>query len=161
MDKKIKDFFAWSNLFDYMVTRQLSHIRGNWELTWDHEEKQYEPEENSYAEMINNFIIEISNLKPPAKYHNNEDRLAEYCKKNLNWDIKKVGNHWVGSDYASILEQGGFNDIDEYNLCLAACGRIKAALERGQMHFDDMEESHRKMLADVIAIILFHRENNA
>lgn len=161
MDERIKEFFGWSDLFDYMVTRQLSHIKANWELTWDHAEKKYEHEENSYAEIINKLVLEISNLDPPAKYHDNEDRLAEYCKESLNWDIKKIGGRWVGSDYASILEQGGFKDNDEYNLCLAACGRVKAALDRGQIHFDDMEEVHRKMLADVIAIILYHRENNA
>lgn len=157
MDERIKEFFSWSDLFDYMVTRQLSHIRGNWELTWDHAEEMYEPEEDSYAEMINDLVIELSNLNPPLKYHDNEDRLAEYCKESLNWDIKKVGRRWVGSEYASILEQGGFRDVDGKNLCLAACGRVKAALDRGQLHFDDMEESHRKMLADVVAIILYHR----
>lgn len=157
MDERIKEFFDWSDLFDYMVTRQLSHIRGNWELTWDHAEDQYEPEEKSYAEIINGLVVELSKLDPPLKYHENEDRLAEYCKSSLNWDIKKIGNRWVGSDYAVVLEQGGFKDCDQTNLCLAACGRVKAALDRGQHHFDDMEEFHRKMLADVMAIILYHR----
>lgn len=161
MDKRFKDFFSWSDLFDHMVTRQLWHIRGNWELTWDHEKEQYEPEENSYAEMINNLVIELSNLNPPSKYHDNEDRLAEYCQQSLHWDIKKVGNRWIGSDYASIIEQGAFDDIDQEDLCLAVCGRVKAALDHGQMHFDDMEDFHRKMFADLIAIILYHRENNA
>jgi hypothetical protein len=142
-----------------MVTRQLSHIRGNWELTWDHDEEKYEPEEESYAEIINDLIIELSELDPPLKYHDNEDRLAEYCKSTLKWNINKVGNRWVGSDYASVLEQGGFNDLDQKNLCLAACGRVKAALNRGQEHFDDMEEFHRKMLANVLAIILYHRSH--
>lgn len=159
MDERIKDFFSWSDLFDYMVTRQLSHIKGNWELTWDHAEKEYEPEEDSYAEKINELVEELSKLDPPSRYHDNEDRLAEYCKESLNWNIKKVGGRWVGSDYASILEQGGFKDIDETNLCIAACGRVKAALDRGQMHFDDMEEFHRKMLSDVVAIILYHRSD--
>jgi len=88
-----------------------------------------------------------------------EDRLAEFCKTTLRWDIKKNGNHWVGHDYAFILEQGAFHDVNERNLLLAVSGRVKAALDRGQMHFDDMEVSHRKMLADVIAIFLFHRDN--
>ena len=113
MDSRFKEFFGWSNLFDYMVTRQLSHVRGNWELTWDHENKQYEPEEESYAELINELVLELSGLDPPEKYHDNEDRLAEYCKDSLDWDIKKVGNRWVGSSYASILEQGGFKDWNQ------------------------------------------------
>ena len=161
MDQKVIDFFKWSGSLDRMVTRQLSHVRANWELTWDHEEEKYEPEEDSYAEMINELVVELSKLTPPQKYHDNEDCLAEYCKQGLNWNITKVGNRWVGSEYVVILEQGGFRDINEKNLCLAASGRVKAAIDHGQLHFDDMEESHRKILADVIAIILYHRENNA
>ena len=26
-------FFGWSDLLDYMVNRELSHIRANWEMT--------------------------------------------------------------------------------------------------------------------------------
>jgi hypothetical protein len=158
MNERVVEFFKWSDLFDHMVTRQLSHIRSNWELTWNHDEEKYEPEEDSYAQMINDLVVELSKQNPPKKYHDNEDRLAEYCKANLGWDINKVGNRWTGDDYASILEQGAFNDIDEQNLCLAASGRVKAALDRGQVHFDDMEEFHRRMLADVLAIILYHRD---
>jgi hypothetical protein len=159
MNTKIKEFFEWSDLFDYMVTRQLSHIRENWELTWDNDEKRYKPEEESYAEIINALVGEISSLEPPEIYHDNEDCLAEYCRESLGWNIEKVGSRWVGSDYISILEQGGFYDIDEKNLILAACGRVKAAIDRGQLHFDEMEEFHRKMLANVLAIILYHRDN--
>jgi len=155
--EQIKTFFEWSDLFDYLVTRQLSHIRINWELTWDHDEKNYEPEEDSYAGDINNLIIELSKINPPAKYHDNEDRLAEYCISRLGWDIKKIKGRWVGSDYASVLEQGGFDDIDQNNLLKAACGRVKAALEREQLHFDDMEKFHQMMLANVLAVILYHR----
>ncbi len=69
MDERIQEFFSWSSLFDYMLTRQLSHIRGNWELTWAHTEEQYEPEENSYAEIVNDLVIELSKLDLPIKYH--------------------------------------------------------------------------------------------
>ena len=161
MNERIKEFFGRSNIFDEMVTLQLSHIRGNWELTWNDSEKKYEPEENSYAELVNELAIDLANLEPPLKYHDNEDRLAEYCKFSLNWKIQKIGNRWEGSDYVSILEQGGFNDYNQENLCLAACGRVKAALKRGQLNFDDMEESHRKILANVMAIALYHRGINA
>ncbi|WP_346836588.1 hypothetical protein [Microbulbifer sp. SAOS-129_SWC] len=157
MNQKIKDFFSCSELFDYMKCRQLSHIRGNWELTWSHAEEIYEPEDDSYADLVNKLIDQLCLLDPPIKYHDHEDRLAEFCRERLNWDIKKVGNRWIGSEYRSILEQGGFDDEEEADLCLAACGRVKAALERDQLHFDDMESSHRAILSDVIAIILYHR----
>ncbi|MCK4551141.1 MAG: hypothetical protein KAT91_04255 [Candidatus Aenigmarchaeota archaeon] len=159
MNEKIIDFFQWSDSFDYLVIKQLSHIKSNWELMWNHDEKKYEPEENSFAKMINDLVVELSKLSPPNNYHDNEDRLVEFCKDNLDWNIEKKGNRWICVDYTSILEQGAFDDIDELNLLLAANGRVKAALDRGQMHFDDMEKSHRKMLADVLAIILYHRNN--
>lgn len=152
-----KKFFEQSDLLDRLALRQLSHIKGNWELIWDDEDRKYEPEEDSYAEKVNQLIEELGRVDPPKKYHENEDCLAEYVIANLNWKIKKVNSRWVGEDYAAILEQGGFNDIDEQNLILAAAGRIMAAVDRGQHHFDDMEQSHQKMLSEAIAIILYHR----
>ena len=152
-----KEFFSNSDLLDYLVLRPLSHIKGNWELTWDGDRQEYEPEEDSYAVLLNQLIEELCCVNPPSRYHDNEDRLAEYVRANLNWDIKKVGRRWVGEDYAAILEQGDFDDIDEENLILAVAGRIKAAIDRDQLHFDDMEQSHQKMLADVLAIIFYHR----
>ena len=63
----------------------------------------------------------------------------------------------MGLDYAAIIEQGGFGDDGESELCLAACGRIVAALERGQIHFDEMEVGHQRMLSNVLAVIIYHR----
>ena len=131
-------FFYNSDDLDRMVLRPLSHIRPNWELTWDNNTKEYAIEENSYAEQLNKLIDEIEKSNTPAKYHDNEDILAEYVKSNLNWGVKKVNNRWVGGEYSSILEQGGFSDTDEVNLILAASGRMRAAIKFGQLHFDDM-----------------------
>ncbi len=64
-----------------------------------------------------------------------------------------------GDSYTVILEQGGFDDEDQQNLILAAAGRIIAAINYNQLHFDDMEKGHRNMLAEVLAIILYHRYN--
>jgi hypothetical protein len=142
---------------DREVLRPLSHIHANWELTWDDATQQYREEENSYARKLNELIEELENATPPAKYHDSEDRLAEYVLKHLNWKIKKAGNRWIGADYAAIIEQGGFHDIDEKELVLAAAGRIHSAIGFGQSHYDDMEESHRRMLAAVMSVILYHR----
>ncbi len=152
-----KEFFRNSDLLDQLVLRQLSHIKGNWELTWDEEKQGYIPEENSYADLLNKLIEEMGQVDPPAKYHDNEDCLAEHVKSNCNWDIKKVNGRWIRADYPSILEQGAFDDIDKNNLIFAAVGRIKVAIKQKQFHFDDMEQSHQRMLADVLAIILYHR----
>ena len=152
-----KVFFRNSALLDYLVLRQLSHIKGNWELIWDDDKQVYEPEEESYAELLNQLIEKLCSVNPPPGYHENEDCLAEYVRSNLDWDLRKIGGRWVGEDYAAILEQGVSDNINEESLILAAAGRIKAAIDHNQLHFDDMEQSHRKILADVLSIILYHR----
>jgi len=151
------DFFKRSDCLDYTVLRQLSHILPNWELSWDFENNKFEIEEDSYAEKLNDLINELDKIKPSRRYHNNEDFLAEYVQRTLNWGIEKVGNRWINEDYHGILEQGGFGDRDEENLVKAAAGRIHLAKKKGQNHFDEMEEGHQKMLAYVLAIILYHR----
>ncbi len=151
------NFFYNSNDLDVMVLRPLSHINGNWELTWDNTTKLCEIEEGSFAEQLNNLMEEIEQTLPPTKYHDNEDILVEYVRTHLNWEVSKVNNRWVGNDYESMLEQGGFSDVDEKNLILAAAGRLRTAINHGQLHFDDMEEGHKKMFAAVLSIILYHR----
>jgi hypothetical protein len=150
-------FFANSSYLSHEVLRPLSHIRGCWELTWDSEEEKYAEEESSYAALLNMLLEELTNASPPTCYHDNEDCLAEYVVKHLHWRIHKVRNRWVGEDYESILEQGAFHDLNEQDLILAAAGRIRAALKRGQKHFDLMESSHRRMLAAVLSIVLYRR----
>lgn len=157
MSKCVIEFFQQSDCFDRMVTKQLSHIKPNWELTWNRENKGYEPEVDSFAKVSNNFIIELSKITPPKKYHDNEDILAEYCKSKLGWGIEKKGKRWIGADYSLILEQGAFEDVNQEELLFAISGRIKAALHRGQKHFDDMEETHQIILADIITIFIYHR----
>src|SRR5574341_434094 len=127
----MRSFFVHSDLIDYEVLRPLSHISANWELTWDASTKNYREEEDSYAKLLNQLIEEIESTTPPVKYHDNEDRLAEYTKKHLNWNIRKEGSCWVGEDYNAIIEQGGFHDLNEKELILAAAGRIYAARVRG------------------------------
>lgn len=154
---KLKNFFYNSNILDYLALRPLSHINENWELIWNNEKNKYEDEENSYADKLNKLIDEISLINPPKKYHINEDCLAIYVKDNLNWNIYKFNGRWIGEDYISIMQQGGFHDVKLCNLKMAATGRVKAAIERGQLHFDKMEQSHQKILAGVISIILYHQ----
>jgi len=139
------------------VLRPLSHIMAYWELTWDPAKGKYSEEECSYASLLNQLIDEIDTTAPPAKYHDNEDRLAEHVIEHLKWPITKAGNRWIGGDYVSIIEQGGFHDLNEMDLIVAVAGRIQAAIDRGQLHYDDMEEGHRIMLGAVLSIILYHR----
>lgn len=162
---RIRDFFADSDWVDHEVLRPLSHIRANWELEWDPETKRYKHEDDSYGALLNVLIDELDSCAPPKHYHDNEDCLGEYVKNKLNWGIRKRGIKWVSGDgsvlgpgdYLALLEQGGFGEAGEQNLVLAAAGRIKAAIDRGQKHFDQMERSHQYILAGVLAAVLYHR----
>ncbi len=153
----MSDFFDDSDCLDSLVLRPLSHIKPNWELTWDQDNWEYHSEEDSFVTELNNLLREILRTVPPARYHDNEDVLAEYVIKRLNWKIRKEGQRWVGQDYRAILEQGGFDDEDERNLVLAAAGRMRTAMRLGQNHFDEMEKGHQQIFAWVLAIILYHR----
>lgn len=142
------------------VLKPLWVARGNWDLSWDNKTKRYVVEEDSFGNEINALITELEKVNPPDKYHDNEDVLARYVEEKLNWGIEKIGKRWTGSDYKAILEQGGFGDIDEQNLVLAASGRIRASIKYGQKHFDKMENGHMIILSNILSIILFHRYCN-
>ena len=165
MNRQIQDFFSCSELVDYEVLRALSHIRPNWELTWSLNNEIYESEDDSFASLFNKLIEELATSTPPSRYHDNENALAEYVQQHLNWGIHRQGNIWINrdgkrlapDDYITTLAQGAFHDVDEQELIAAAAGRIQAALDRGQNHFDDVEESHRRIIAGVLYSILYHR----
>lgn len=162
----IRKFFEPSSFIEHEVLRPLSHIRANWDLCIDAESGRYLEEENSFAALFNALIDELVVTQPPLRYHDNEDRLGEYVQRHLNWKIKKSGRAWINqagsrlqpSDYLALLEQGTFNNEGINNLVLAAAGRVHAAIQNGQMHFDEMERSHQIILAGVLSAILYRRE---
>ncbi|HDS1810215.1 hypothetical protein [Pseudomonas putida] len=143
MDIRIRDFFAQSDMLDYAVLRPLSHLNLCWELIWDGE--GYVDEEYTFSGILIRLIDRMASVTPPKKYHDNEDILAESVIASLKWKIEKVGNRWVGADYASILEQGS----------LATAGRVAAAIKHGQHRFDDMEDGHQTILAAALSILVF------
>ena len=59
-----------------------------------------------------------------------------------------------------MIEQGGFKTGGDHDLVDAAAGRIRAAINHGQKHFDDMERGHQVIFAGVLAAILYHRESH-
>jgi len=156
----MRTFFEWSEYLDEDVTKQLRHIKQDWELMWDDENKQYIEEEYSFAEDLNKLFKELENIVPPKNYHEFEDNIAKYQIEFGKSRAKKKGKKWDVVDYASFIEQGAFHDINEYNLKKSAAGRIRGAITRKQNHYDEMEISHRIMLGDILAIILYHSENN-
>ncbi len=162
----VKQFFEASDFVDHEVLRPLSHIRFNWELIVDPTTGRYFNEKDSFAWLFNHLIDELASATLPARYHDSEDRLGEHVKKSLNWDIRKQRGIWVNAegkrlhptDYLAMLEQGGFKTDGDSDLVEAATERIRAAIARGQNHFDDMERSHQVILAGVLAAILYHRD---
>jgi len=159
-EQELINFVKHSELFDYMVTRPLDHILPNWELTWDDDTDRFIPEKDSFAEKVNEMLDELVAMPIPDKYHDNEDILAEYVQKHHNWNIFKVKGRWISCDYREILNQGSFGDADQKNLLAAAKGRIAAAIQHGQTKFDDMEYGHQRILAMVLASILYQRSND-
>lgn len=158
--EKVRDFFANCESLDYLVLRPLDHIASNWDLRWDFADEKYIQEDDSFAQLLNVLIEEMASTTPPIRYHDNEDRLAEFVRDGpLKWPINKVKNRWIGMDYQPILQAGAFDDIDQSNLVSAATGRVWAAITRQQIHFDDMEESHQRMLGAVISIVVYQRSS--
>lgn len=157
--EEVRAFFAWSDLLDHDVTRPLAHAKGAWELTWDDEAGRYEHEEDSFARYVNAMIDDIADTAISQRYHDNEDVVANYVASKPGSKLVKIGGRWIGAEYGWILEQGGFDDIDQGELLTAAVGRVAAAIDRGQTHYDQMEQGHRLMLGDVLTIILYHRSN--
>ncbi|MBB4402945.1 MULTISPECIES: hypothetical protein [Rhizobium/Agrobacterium group] len=156
--EQVRNFFARSDLLDRMTLRPLSHITTSWECAWNRETDQYEPEVDSFAADLNAVIDLVATCERPARYHDHEDTLAERTLRELKWPIQKKGAQWHGADYQAVLEQGAFGDVGQQDLIAAAAGRVHAAMDFGQLHFDDMEERHLNMLAALITIIIFHRD---
>lgn len=163
---QVRQFFTASDFMEHELLRPLDHIRPNWELVIDPETGRYYDGEDSFAWLFNQLIDELELAKPPTRYHDSEDSLGEHVRKSLNWGIRKQGGNWVNAngarlhptDYLAMLEQGGFKTDGDSDLIEAVAGRIKAAIDRGQTHFDDVERSHQVVLAGVVGAILYHRE---
>lgn len=150
-------FFSDSSYLETDTVRHLRHMDSTYELIWDSGKRQYQEDDNIFAQLLNSLIKEIGATKPAKRYHRREDIVASYVVTRLRWAISKKEKYWVGAEYDSILEQGGFDDIDERNLVLAAAGRVMTARDHGQNHYDHMEESHRRMLGTILRVILYHR----
>lgn len=158
-------FLKPSDFLEHDVFRPLSHIWPNWDPFIDSNTGRYVVEEGSCVGLFNELIDELATTEPPVRYHDSEDRLAEYVRDHTDWKVQKRGSVWVDKDgaqlskksYLSLLERGGFKFDRESDLVVAAAGRIKAAIRYGQLHYDDMELSHQVILAGVLTNILYHR----
>lgn len=153
--EKVRLFFSRSDSLDYLALRPLSHIAANWEATWDG--NSYRPEVDSFAADLNVVIEAIAQSPRPKEYHDHEDNIIRKLQ-NIGWPIQKKGKLWITKDYQHLLEQGAFDDKDQFNLISSAAGRTHAALDRAnQQHFDEMDDRHQWMISGIISIIIYHR----
>ncbi|MER8445211.1 hypothetical protein NKH52_18670 [Mesorhizobium sp. M1066] len=152
--EQIRDFFARSPFVPGMVLRRLSHIKHNWEVGWDPHSGRYLPEPFSLAADLNEVIDQIAATTPPGRYHDHEDIIVG-CVSSI-FSAEKQGGRWRGDDYGFLLEQGLMMSGRLDDLILAATGRVYAAINSGQKHFDDVEHGHLRMLSDILATIVFY-----
>ncbi|WP_060477693.1 MULTISPECIES: hypothetical protein [Pseudomonas] len=154
MNLDVKNFFHLCHSLDELVLRPLSHLDQSWELL--RSPTGYVVEKGHLSEKLIELIDILATTTPPLKYHDNEDRLAEYLISKGS-KIRKEGRFWIGADYEFVLQQASLaHTINHTELVHAASGRVIAALNYGQRNFDDMEEGHKKMLASILTILIFN-----
>lgn len=154
MNLEVKVFFDRSDYLDQMVLRPLSHLDMEWELM--HGPDGYVVEEGNLSAHLIDLIYVLANTEPPKKYHDNEDRLAEYLVSKGS-KIQKVRGRWIGDDYVFVLQQASLaHQLNHEELIFAAAGRVMAAIKHEQTGFDEMEEGHQKMLSAILTILVFN-----
>lgn len=153
----MRDFFENSDFLDIMVLKPLSHIRPDWELSWYGSIDEYKPSVDSFAYELQQLIYEIEACVAPDDYHLHEDIVIKSTPQEFNEEVYKQGRLWIGQSYQILLQNGGLFDDDAKNLVMATAGRIAVAKRHGQLHFDQMDFSHQKILAIIMALVLYHR----
>lgn len=162
----VMSFFGESGWLDRSVLRPLSHLALSWELRRTETVGVFMEEEDSLAGLMNQLIREISLATPPESYHAHEDaviRLREGAASGLiylqgkRWRDRATGEPMAKSSIGSLLEQASIGYDDVPDLVLAAAGRVATALKFGDANFDDLDEGHADMLAEVLTVILFIR----
>jgi hypothetical protein len=160
-------FFGESGWLDSAVLRPMSHIASCWELRRTDTVGVFMEEEESLAGLMNELIREISEATPPADYHAHEDAVMRLRQNNdsqiylgdKRWRDRATGLPLAKSAIAFFLEQASIGYEDVPDLVNAAAGRVAAALRFGNANFDQLDEGHADMLAEVLCVILFVRAN--
>jgi hypothetical protein len=162
----VMHFFGKSQWLDRSVLRPLSHIAMSWELRRTETVGVFMEEEDSLAVLMNQLILDISRATPPADYHAHEDaviRLREgidngaIYQEGRRWRDRKTGEPLHKSSISSLMEQASIRYEDVPDLVLAAAGRVATALKFGDANFDDLDNGHADMLAEVLTVIIFIR----
>jgi len=166
--ERISKFIGWAICFDEEVTKPLEHIAHNYELTWDHEAQRFEEEELSFAPILNSLIDELAKTSSYADYHQfvDDELLASsfaneviYLEGKL-WRETKTQEPLNPEDIGHYLEQHTMGGYLPVNLTKSVSSRIRAAQKAGVENWDDLDDGHRKMLAELIVVILYISSND-
>ncbi len=161
-------FFGESEWLDRAVLRPLSHIALSWELRRTDTVGVFMEEEDSLAALMNQLILDISRATPPADYHAHEDaviRLRDGIENGTiylerkRWRDRQTGEPLDKSTLGSLMEQASIIYEDIPDLVLAAAGRVATAMKHGDATFDDLDDGHADMLAEILTIIIWVRAN--
>lgn len=149
---------------DGTVTRPLSHIAPHWELIWQDKERRYLDEEYSLGSHFNDLIEDISVSPKPKNYHRYMDNHLIYRSdivlKNKIWcdvstddkiDVEMMGHY---------ISQEAIGDLEAKNLILAAAGRIEVSRKLGFENYDELDDNHMGMLAQILTSILYCRSSD-
>lgn len=160
-------FFGKSEWLDRAVLRPLSHIAPCWDLRRTDTVGVFMEEEYSLAVLMNELILDIARSIPPTDYHAHEDaviRLREVndeavYQEGKRWRARRTGKPLSKSSIGGLMEQAAIGYEDVPDLVLAAAGRVATAMKHGDATFDDLDDGHADMLAEVLTVILFIRAN--
>ena len=144
--KRICDFIGFTLSFDDDVTRMLSHI----------------------APFINILIDELARTPSYSNYHQfMDEELAasqfankEIFLKNKRWramDTKLPIEH---EDIGHYLAQHTLSTFSLNNLTRTVSSRIRAAQKNKVLNWDDLDRGHRKILAEIIMVILYIKSSD-
>lgn len=165
---RISNFIGWTICFDLEVTKPLEHIAHNYELTWDHDAQKFEEEELSFAPVLNLLIDELAKTPSYDHYHkfvDDELMASRFANEVIyledkRWRESKTREPLKPEDIGHYLEQHTIGGYIPRNLTKSVSSRIRAAQKAGVNNWDDLDDGHRKMLAELIVVILYISSND-
>jgi len=153
--------------FDEHVTKPLEHIAGHWELSWDIDNNQFEEEAGSFSPLINQLINELARTPAHKEYHKFVDAdLAaskyaanEIALQNKKWIDSRTRKPLTPESIGYFLEQTA-NGWSLRNIILSIASRIRAAQKAGVKNWDELDDGHKDMLAQLIVVVLYMRSSD-
>ncbi|MEO1100252.1 MAG: hypothetical protein AAFW65_00245, partial [Pseudomonadota bacterium] len=122
-----------------------------------------EEEELSFAPVLNTLIDELAKTPSYADYHQfvDDELLASRFAKAVihlegkRWKETKTNEPLRPQDIGHYLEQHALGGCSLINLKKSISSRIRAAQKIGDKNWDELDDGHRKMLAELIVVVLY------